>query len=340
MKTISLCMIVKNEEAYIEKCLLSVRNIVHEMIIVDTGSTDRTKEICERLGATIYQYEWDNNFSEARNFGLQLCQSDWIIWLDADEELDDTNKEKIHELLQNTAAKVISLPVFNYFGSMEKLKKEDFHLLYQPRLFLNHIDIIFSNQIHESIVYPNDLLENDLLTLNVPIHHYGYTDEAILKKQKSQRNLNILKEELSNPDHSPWIKYYIASELSSLQNYELAFQFLNQSILEFIYKKVHPPAILYKLKYQILITTENWVGAKESIDKALLLYPDYVDLHYYKGCILYNIGYYKEALSVFNKCLELGNDHSDYLILNGAGSFRAQNYIKLCAEQMAKLNNQ
>jgi len=309
------------------------------MIIIDTGSTDQTIEICKRFGAKIYSYTWCDDFSLARNYGLNQCKKDWILWLDADEELDITHSSKIVNFLKTTSAKVIMLPVLNYFGSsIENINKNDYHIHYQPRLFKNHLNIKFENSIHETLNYPSQLTKADFSTLEVPIHHYGYIDENVKQKNKSIRNLNLLKKELNKEQNNPWIKFYIANELNSLKKYELAFIFLNESIKQFIFQQIKPPALLYKLKYDILVNTKNWNGAWPSIEKAIMLYPDYVDLHFYKGIILYNIEKYNEAISAFKKCLELGDKNSNYLILNGVGSFRAKQYINLCLEKLHKKN--
>src|SRR5699024_4287114 len=104
----------------------------------------------------------------------------------------------------------------------------------------------------------------------------------------------------------------------------------------FLKEKIYPPSLLYKLKYEILIKTKNWNGAWPSIEKALEMYPDYVDLHYYKGIILMKLNKFKEALASFEKCLEIGDEKSDYLVLNGVGSFKAQKYYDLCLRLMEK----
>lgn len=86
-KNLSLAMIVKDEEDCIKRCLDSVINLVDEIIIVDTGSTDKTVEICQSCNAQVFSYQWNNDFAAARNFGLDKVTRDWILWLDADEEV-------------------------------------------------------------------------------------------------------------------------------------------------------------------------------------------------------------------------------------------------------------
>ena len=98
MNTISLCLIVKNEEAVLEKCLDSVKDIVDEIIIVDTGSTDNTKVIAERYYAKIYDFKWCNDFSKARNYSFSFATKDYILWLDADDFLPEIEIQKLQKL--------------------------------------------------------------------------------------------------------------------------------------------------------------------------------------------------------------------------------------------------
>src|SRR5262245_11774107 len=95
---VSLCMIVKNEEDNLPACLGSVADIVDEMVVVDTGSTDRTKEVAERFGARVYDFEWVDSFAAAANESLCRATGDWIFWLSADEWLDATNRQRLRNL--------------------------------------------------------------------------------------------------------------------------------------------------------------------------------------------------------------------------------------------------
>jgi glycosyltransferase involved in cell wall biosynthesis len=329
-------MIVKDEAHCIGGCLNSVQELVNEMIIVDTGSSDQTIEICENHGARVYSYKWKNDFADARNYGLSFSTGDWILWLDADEELDADEKSKIPEILANTSASILSLPILNYYGKTTPVDKNNAYLLYQPRLFRNQIDIIFINRVHETPRLPAELTEKDIENIPVSIHHYGYLQEIVELKQKGQRNNQLLQQELSDPAHSPWVEYHIASEYYRNKEYEQAFHSVNQSILRFLQNGQKPPSILYKLKYAILIETDSLDGVWPSIEKAILLYPDYVDLYFYKGSILYKMKNFSEALQAFEKCLELGDHHTKHLVLKGMGSFNAWRYKGKCLEQLGR----
>ncbi|MEN2453310.1 glycosyltransferase family 2 protein, partial [Bacillus sp. JR_15] len=98
MVTISLCMIVKNEEEVLADCLSSVQDIVDEMIIVDTGSTDRTKEIAHSFSAQVLDFEWVQHFAKARNFAFSRATKEYILWLDADDVLLEEDRQKFLQL--------------------------------------------------------------------------------------------------------------------------------------------------------------------------------------------------------------------------------------------------
>ena len=94
MPTISLCMIVKNEEIHIARCLESIAELVEEIIVIDTGSTDRTAEIASTYTSNVYSYLWKDDFSDARNYSFSKASMDYCMWMDADDILEETEKEK------------------------------------------------------------------------------------------------------------------------------------------------------------------------------------------------------------------------------------------------------
>lgn len=329
---ITLCMIVKNEEAFLEKCLSSVESFADEIIIIDTGSTDNSINIAHSFRAKVYRHEWDNHFAKARNEGITKAATEWILWLDADECLDIQDPETYKKALDNKEANLLFLPIINFIGNHLDSDNQTSYVHYQPRLFRNHQGFQFIHRIHETLDGEPERMTTDILDL--PILHYGYTEEITEKKDKSSRNKKILKLEEDNDSHSPWIEYHLASEYYREKEYNHAFEYVNQSIFNFLLEGLKPPSILYKLKYDILIQTNSLDQALPGIEKVLLLYPDYVDLHFYKGLILIQQSDYQAAKACFETCLELGEDHPNYLILKGVGSFRAEHYKKMCMEKL------
>lgn len=334
---LSLCMIVKDEEEHIGKCLNSIKGVVDEMIIVDTGSSDRTVEICKSFGAQVFEFPWNGSFSAARNYGLDRATGDWILWLDADEEVDASDVYKLRDVLYSHD-NILSIHLINYYGD-ESDPNKTFDIAHS-RLFKNHKGFKFMYDIHE-MLNANDILPesevNQIKTVPIKVYHYGYLESVSNNKKKFERNLSMLEDALKKEDHNPWTHYHIASEYYRVKQYDKAFDYVNRAILDFLKQLLTPPSLLYRLKYSILISSGSINGAWPSIDKVTLLYPDYVDLHFYKGIILLSKSRYIEALEVFDHCLEMGEDNLQYLTLKGVGSFQALFYKGCCLEQLGQI---
>ncbi|MCD7947960.1 MAG: glycosyltransferase [Oscillospiraceae bacterium] len=329
MPTISLCMIVKNEENNLERCLASIQDFVSQMVIVNTGSTDKTTSIARGFGAQIFDFVWTDHFAQARNFGLEKATGDWILWMDADEEMRMLDYPALQKLMLEAQRDLIHVPMVHYYGQLPADAYRS-HLSASYRLFRNHKGIRFIGSIHEHL---------DLNGIEIPelcndsplsILHYGYLDSEIAMKDKGNRNLQLLLKEQKTDAQNPWLNYHIACEYCRLGKYSEGFQECNTAITCFLEKNLLPSSLVYKLKYDILITTGNTQNAWPGIEKAIALYPDYVDLHYYKGIILYMSKQYNMAAEAFEYCLMLGEENPQYLILRGAGSYYALYYLGVC----------
>lgn len=331
---LSVCMIVKNEEEQLERCLDSVRRVADEMVIVDTGSTDRTKEICLGYQARVYDFTWTESFAEARNFGIERAAGEWILWLDADEEIVFENIAAFRAALNSKEKDLFLLPHINYYGSFPPDPNRAY-LYASHRLFRNNRGFTFIGNIHENLnvweIQGADLAE---ILPWVKIHHYGYLDAVTAGKKKYERNLRMLEKEKAYPQYSPWIDYHIASEHYRARQYEKAFKQVNLSISRFLQRKQLPPSLLYKLKYDILITLGSFEGAWPGIEKAIALYPAYVDLHFYKGLILYAQERFEEALLAFQHCLKLGEKPGRDLTLVGCGGYQAWYFMGRCHDDL------
>ena len=172
---LSLCMIVKNEEANLDCCLKSVRTLVDEIIVVDTGSTDRSKEIALSHGATIHDFPWNNDFSSARNESLKYATGEWILVLDADEVLDINDHSSIRQLIDGKDVDAYRLVQRTYqkqstsadWISLEEVTElargcHGYITSHLVRLFRNNEQICFKGRVHEQV-------EIDLLSRNKQI---------------------------------------------------------------------------------------------------------------------------------------------------------------------------
>ncbi|WP_064094025.1 glycosyltransferase [Rossellomorea aquimaris] len=330
MVKISLCMIVKDEEESIERCLNSVKGVVDEIIIVDTGSTDKTVELCQNYQSNIVKYTWNGSFADARNFGIQKATGDWILWLDADEELDLSDQSFLKERKNFNKYDVINLRLINYYGKC--IDEDNTTEIAHTRLFRNK-GIRFINNMHERLDLTN-ISKDRIGFLPVKVYHYGYLDSTIQKKKKPERNMGMLMRQIEEGENIYWAHYFIALEYYNKKQYSEALEHVNLSILSFLENGVLPQSMVYKLKYSILIAMGKFKEALLGIEKALKLYPDYVDLVYLKGVILYYLKKYEDAIQCFKDCIEMGEENKHYLILKGVGSFLAWNYISRCHQKL------
>jgi len=187
---LTVCLIVKNEEKFLAQCLKSVRGFASQIVVTDTGSTDRTVEIAREFGAEIYSFAWCDDFAAARNAGLEHATGDWILMLDADEELPAPQHAKLLTDMKDAATIAFRLPLVNAGQEHEGRS-------FVPRLFRNAPGTFFTGRIHEQ-VFPSLLamaknwgLKTSLGTAE--ILHHGYTKDLVRDRNKIERNLKLLR---------------------------------------------------------------------------------------------------------------------------------------------------
>ena len=308
---VSLVMIVKNEEATLPRCLESVQEIVDEIIIVDTGSKDKTKRIANEFGAKIYDFKWNNDFSAARNFALEKAESDII--LDADEYIVNGGKEDILNTVdKNHIGQIEFLNIFEKDGEMK-----------QSRNYLSRIcykDVRYCGKIHEQLDSTNMRVKT-----KVQVIHDGY-----LNKNKTQRNLEILSEAVKEKPNDSYMVYQLAHTLylagrkdESVKWFEKYYEISNrleryrsEAIVDYIYN---------------LISVKKFEEALQIVENETEQYKDSPDFNFvcgefYRELVLSNIekyiNYMPNIEASYVRCLEIGETQK-YDSIVGTGSFLA-----------------
>jgi glycosyltransferase involved in cell wall biosynthesis len=192
--TISACMIVKNEEKFLEKCLTSIKEQVDEIIIVDTGSTDNTIDIAKRFTDKVYFHQWENSFCKARNQALQYAKNDWIFQIDADEELIAGNGLTIRRAVVDAEdSDIVFVKIYSTYANGSQ---KSFHNL--ARLFRNNGKIHYEENIHEQVIGgTKDYFSSIMLS------HYGYDIDETKAEEKFIRNTALLKNEIEKDPENP-----------------------------------------------------------------------------------------------------------------------------------------
>ena len=190
MVELTVSMIVKNEEKYLADCLESIHEFCDEIVIVDTGSTDNTIEIAKKYKTRIFQFPWTNDFSAARNHALQKSTGKWILYIDADERLSPSSVKELQKIVQGDRTEGVRCIV----KSLDEVTGHHNSMKY-IRLFRNNPGLKFTGKVHEQIEPSLRDLSYSFRDSQVEILHIGYNISAEAKKQKANRNLELLLEE-------------------------------------------------------------------------------------------------------------------------------------------------
>lgn len=204
--TLTVCVIAKNEESNIGAALASVQGVADELIVVDTGSTDRTIEIARAFGAKIVHYPWNDDFSAARNAGIEAATGDWILMLDADETLPERSVIPLLAAIRNPYAD-------GYLSAMVDCAGETSSAPVPiARLFRRDPRFRFVGRIHEQITPSIEAAGGCVVPLDMEIEHHGYTAAEDRRKGRRERNRRILEEEVAVNPQGPGGWYFLGLE--------------------------------------------------------------------------------------------------------------------------------
>ncbi len=206
--TISVCMIIKNEEEWLPRCLDSVKSLVSEIIIVDTGSKDKTKEIGKKYRAKIFDFVWKDDFAAARNESIKYATGEWILILDADEAIAKKDHHFIRKIIKEEKFPVIVFEQRHWSNDVNNPQFQPVDERYQneakgfkgyyptltARLFKNGLGLTFTGKIHETIDKSMQEKKLKFLRTDIPIHHYQNFKSDIMTKEKKEKYERLLKE--------------------------------------------------------------------------------------------------------------------------------------------------
>lgn len=207
--SVSLCMIVKNEQSTLERCLSSVADLVDEIVIVDTGSTDRTKELAAGFGARLFDFEWVHDFSRARNYAFSQAAQDYILWLDADDVLLPDDRERLRSLISAMPAHVDAVSMHYVLG--KDAYGNVTSSLRRHRLVRREMGFRWIGVVHEYLEVFGSILQSDISVTHDRMH------------TASDRNLHIYEQKLQQGEtFGPRDTYYYANELFDHSHWEKA----------------------------------------------------------------------------------------------------------------------
>lgn len=311
MHPISVCIIAKNEESRIEKCLASVKPCGFEIIVVDTGSTDRTKEIAGRYADKVLDFSWCDDFSAARNFSLREASNNWIFMIDCDETVKEIDVEELNYFRKHLSDKVGSV-------SRENLVTEN------GVLTLNNIDYTerffnkklyrYTGIIHEQLT-PIRGHEIPALLLHTTLLHTGYDMTAEERNAKFKRNFTLLEKQAETDTQNPYLYYQLGKTCEILEDFSRACTYYDKG-LEFDLDPELAYVQAMVVSYGNALLQSGQAGTALGLEGVYDAFSAVTDFVYLMGNVYKANGMFEQALAQFQKALQMPPGRQ-----NGANAF-------------------
>ncbi|GGD10909.1 glycosyltransferase [Pontibacillus salipaludis] len=307
---LSLCMIVKDEESTLNRCLQTVQGIVDEIVIVDTGSSDSTKSIANLYTEKVHNFTWNNNFSQARNYAASKAKGQWILVIDADEYVDSQNLLELKEELYQASADnyIYKVNIVNFAGNNGEELIQHQH----GRIYRNIDSIKFDRPIHEQLTLNGEVINGKESSL--VIYHSGYISDVVKKKKKGVRNKELIQRELKKQNVNAFDYFNLGNEYNMIGEHEEALACYRKAFImkkDFSYTWV--PFNVVQLIHT-LISLKRFSEALDVIIDAEAIWEDAIDFQYLKGLIYFQQNRYEDSKSVLKPLLEKEGKYNKVLV--------------------------
>lgn len=323
---ISICMIVKNEEKVLEKCLEHLVPYGYEIIIVDTGSTDKTKEIALKYTDKVFDYIWKRDFSDARNYSISKASNNYVLVIDSDEIVTSLDKYKLEKLIVENPKSIGRLLRINeykrgeeYYSGRERVS----------RLFLKS-DFKYEGIIHEQIVH-RGRLENTFYNIPIEMRHSGYEGDIKVRKKKTERNIELLKKQLETNGEDPYVLYQLGKSYYMNEDYNIACDYFGKALCYNLDTDLEYVQELVESYGYSLLESKQYTASMQLLN----VYDEFAvnaDFIFLIALILMNNAKFNEAISEFTKATRM----KEYKI-DGVNSYRAFYNIGVIYECLGEL---
>lgn len=331
-KCLSACLIVRDEADQLLRCLRSLAPVVDDVVVVDTGSRDDTVEVARSAGARIARVPWQGDFSAARNTALGMARGDWILVLDADEELDEASYALLRQYLEDPTAEAHWCRVVSYLGDVP----DDSNVVENQsvRLFRNRRRYRFRGRIHEQILPALTEAGAEVKPSSITLLHYGYLAPVVALKQKVARNAAILQDEVQRHPEDPFTWFNLGTEHLRARHLAEAEEAFRRALALVGHDRPRYLSVVVRN----LVLTLRAQGKLEEVLEVLRHYqsvfPDYTDLVYLEGLIHADLLDWDSVESTMRRALAMGDAPTGpYLVLHGAGSALPRLWLGIAAAE-------
>lgn len=331
--TLSACMIVKNEEKFLPQCLESIKDVVDEIIIVDTGSTDRTVEIARQYTDKVFFHPWNNDFSEARNVSLSYATGDWILQIDADEELERKDIPLLYQVIDSDLYDVVFVTILN------KLSGGQWGQHRFQRLFRR-------GQAHyEGIVHNQLVYDGDSAVANVRLYHYGYHLTPEQMRAKYERTGALLRQQIAEDPLNTFARQNLIHALRAVEDFEgmIAEGETALSIDSPNTTPVHRQQIKNDMAYALL-QQERFDEAEALCKEVLEEVPYFLDVIFNLATVYMQWGEPEMAIRYYKRFLEVRRDEVRHprfsQLIMDVFDFESRVYLNMgvCYERLGDLD--
>lgn len=296
---VSLCMIVRDEERNLAACLSPLAELFDEIVIVDTGSRDNTKQIAYSFTPHVYDFPWCDDFSAARNESLRRVTGDWIFWLDADDRLSADNVARLRQLLAN---ELTERPrVFLVDTVLPPVEGEhEPSLVTHARLFRRCPDLRWEGRVHEQLQPDWSLLGYEQVFADLQIEHIGYCDDA-LRSRKERRKIRLLRMDYAVDPHKPGTLLHLGSSLARANRPE-AKRHLHR-LLEMDLGRAPFLRRAFCTLAELYLFEQNLPAAIETTNRGLAIFSDDVHLNFVQASAWYRLREYSRVAEVLQRIM-------------------------------------
>lgn len=323
---LSACMIVKDERAFLEDCLISLEPVVDEVIVVDTGSTDGTQDLVRAFEkAKLVEIPWEDDFSKARNVSLDHATGDWILIIDADERLHPDDRDRLRKIIATGEVQAYYVDIVNFPDRQDQTV-----ISKRLGLFQRRSDIRFENPIHEQVDVSIARARLRAAYSGIRLLHYGYDPEVRRAKKKSERNQRIIENALASDPENPFMNFNMAQEHFALGELSESVEYYQKAIKPWersMERRFELPPYVSIAVYRMtvaLAAAGEYTKAFEALRRYQLVFPDYTELRFMEAGLHARLGDYERALGIYHQCIAFGDSPTLYHnVYPGLGTYRA-----------------
>lgn len=331
---LSLCMIVRDNEATIGACLESIRPYVDEIVVVDTGSNDRTTDICREYGARLYEFPWCDDFAAARNESLRHARGEWIFWMDSDDTIPAECGRQLRDLVDGLHdPRNLGYILQVHCPGPAENGHQDVTVVDHVKLIRNSPDLRFEGRIHEQLLPAIRREGGEVGWTDIYVVHSGSDHSPASQERKLERDLRILHRELEERPQHPFVLFNLGMTYADAKRHEEAIEFLQQCLKASIPEESH-----LRKAYALLVSSLSHIDrndeAWEICSQGLSLYPDDKELLFRSAILYHHFGRLKQAEEAYLRVMRDPEPRHFSSVDQGLAGYKARHNLALVYEDM------